>query len=1061
MLKKSSLATSALAVLLIAGCETPGKPNFEVEQRFEFPLLQPKQFYFLGGSDAFIDTTANKTDTLFAVGDNDVVFISFTDSVELGNLDDAIPSIDIDPSTVESEVGRIEVDDFTSTFGSAIGIIEQSAEGMDPTSAEVGNIKPEFSGNGSSSFFDITGQNAPNAADPLVGSSQTITIDLSAGTFNSATIVSGGLLIDFANNLGFNIASLTAQLVTDADANPADLGSVLQFTNISHGTDVSGIISFNEGDVLQTDLQIRIDLTWDLQNYQVNALNSLDVTASEENLVVSEANAEVPAQALTPTTPDIVISDPGFISATLGSNNQSVNQLVITVQNGTQLPLTNAAFDNFPTLTLKNSNGDVLDVAKEIRPANPIGNALNAGETAEVTFDLANEVLTKNLSFELDMGTLGSSGGTISVANTDAISITATTSALEVSIANAIIDPQTGIELSDESAIDGDFARAEVADGALNLIFSNTLSIPMTIETLVISNKNAFVTKNTSRYIAAGTEIGSLSNIVIPSNSTKTESIDLAGVAIGDEIVFVATASSDGSNGVTTSLAESDEITIDVTGSMSVNEAEAKLKPQDFSSTDVITIDKENFEFADASHYVKLKSGELVIDNLINGLDVNLDTLTISVPAIKDLDGNPLLIGFYGETQHGTIYPKIARKENGTRAPVVVDLTGYTLVAPNNEVAYDVYGKTEDTNNSTEPFRVIKSTDKVSATLNINSLEIEEAFGKVVKKEILLGDDDASNGLDILDLRNDNEAEVIENDGLDDISEKLENLQLTGASLSIQYTTNIGARAQVVMAIAGEDKDGNLVYLQGKNDFAVVDSDRSDLLYDGGVYLPNENLVKFSFGTNATQPVNSYDGSITFNSTNSNVDEFLSKLPGKIRTLGFAVVNPDDAPSTFIANPIEFKTELSIDIPLSITTSGDGISVTEDIGEVDIFGNVPSEDDKLNLTELKMKFNYDNGLPLGINLAFEFFDENSDTLQIDYQPILIEAAPIDANGFTTGGNEGSAELIFNNATQLNQIKSMHLKLQVETSQRENVRIRTTDYISVGISASSTGNFKQN
>jgi hypothetical protein len=1058
------LTLALIAIIAVISCETPNKPDFQVEQKFEFPLLQPKQFYFLGGSDAFIDTTQGKTDTLFAVGDDNVVLISFTDSVEIGDLDDAIPSIDVDPSTVESEVGVIEVDDFSSTFGSAIGVIEQSPESVDDTQAEIGNVEPEFSGSGASSFEEITGQAPPAIAAVIPASDNIITIDLAAGSFVSATIVSGGLAVEFTNNLGFTIANLNAQLISDSDASALDLGTPLVFTEIAHTNTVSGVIAFSEGDLLQTDLQIRISLDWETQNYIPNNLNDLEVNASESDLVVSQAEAEVPSQALTPDTPDIVISDPGFNSVTLSTNtgtNNDVNHLVLTVTNNTNIPLTNADFTNFPTLTLRNGNGEILDEVKNLMPDSPTGTAINAGETATVRFNLAGQTLTKTLSYVLDLGTTGSNGGTISVSATDDITITATTTDLEVSVANAVIDPQSDINLSDEASVEGDFVRAEVEAGALTLTFINTLPIPMTLESLSIYNRDAFVAKNTNRYIAAGTEIGNLSNVVIPANSSVVEEVDLTGKAIGDAINFDAVASSSGSNGATVSLTENDEISISVEGSISVNEAEAKLSPQDFSSNDVIEIDKENFVFNSPDHYVKLKAGELVIEELINGLDVGLDTLRITVPAIEDPNGNPLVLGFYGNSQQGTIYPAIQRKENGTRGPVVVNLAGYSIKAPNNEVAYDVFGKTEDTNLSDDPFRTIRSTDKVSATLRINNLEIEEALGKVVRKEILLGEDIAANGTDLLDIRNDDEAEVIENDGLDDISEKLENLQLTGASLSIQYTTNLGAEARVVMAIAGEDADGNLFYLQGKNDYAVVDTDRSDLLFDGGVYLPNENLVKFSFGQNSAVPVNSYSGSISFNSENSNVDEFLSKLPGKIRTLGFATVNPDDENASYIANPLEFKTELSIDIPLSISTSSGPLAVTEDLGEIDFFGDIPGQEDDLTLDELGMKLNYENGLPLAINVQFDFFDENDNTVQVDYQPIILEAAPIDANGFTTSANKGVAELIFSNVTQLKAVTRMNLKLEVETSNRANVRIRTTDFISIGISASSTGSFSQN
>lgn len=1057
MQNKKQLLLGLSAILLISGCEIPEKPNFSVEQRIDLPLLKDKRFYLMGGSDAFIDTTANKIDTIFQATSENVVKVSYTDSVSLGDLNDAIPSIDVDPNTLNSAVGTIEIDDFTADFSSAIGKIEQSPQSADPISAEIGTIKPEFSGSGATSFNDLTGQN-PQAPLTLIAGNKTVNVNINAGSFVSATIQSGGLAIDFDNELGFNVTNLQARLIANSDANPTFIGNTLTLTNINHGTSKSGVITFSENEVLETDIQIELTINWSQQNYQANSVNSLAINMSEDNLVVKQAVAELPAQDLTPSTPDIEINDPGFVSVVLSSTEGDVNNLSITLTNNTNIPLSNRTFTGFPTITLVNSKNETLDGTKEMRPATPSGSFLGSNETATVVFNLSGKELTKVLKYTLDLGTPGSNGQAIAVNSTDAISISATTSDMEVSEANAIIDPQSGIDLSDDATVQGDFVRVDVESGSLNLTFVNDMDIDMVIELLKVTNKNAFVTKNTGRYVAAGTEIGEINNLTIPANSQAVGVIDLTGKAISDAIDFQATASSPGSNGLTAQLTEFDEIGINLVGSIAVQSATARLKPQTFSTSDSIDIDKDNFVFTDASHGIVLKAGELRIDDLGNGLDVDLDTLSITIYSIVDPTGNPLKLSFQGDVQSGTVYPKITRKmAPGSAAPVVINLAGYSIKAINNVVKYEVYGKTEDSRLSSDPFRVISSTDEVTATISISGLEIQSALGKIIPRDVVLGkgDDVASNGKGIVDISNDNEAEVIDNESLGDLGDRLQNLNVHGAELAIHYTTNLGVKANVYMIIAGVKSDGTYLFLQGTNENAVLPTDDTSKMYYNGAPLAKSNMLKFSFGSNTLSSVGTTSGSVVFNETNSNVDEFLSLLPGTLRTLGLVVINPDDEPESYLENPILFETEMSFGIPMSISGS---LEINEDFNDTDL-SIIPGSDNTVVINDMTLAIRYENRFPLSVDLGFTFFDNDSKPVQVDYQPLSVKPAPVDANGFTTGPNSDSAVLRFTNASQLNKVKRMELKLSAETTDGARINLRTSDYFQLGINASTTGTTK--
>lgn len=114
--------------VLITSCETPGTPDFTLEHRVSSPLLAEKSFQFIGGSNAMIDTTSADLDSLFAIDPDGLVSLSQEFELNLGSFDDAIPAIDVDPSSFESSIGEISIDDFTASFGAEVGVLKQNAQ---------------------------------------------------------------------------------------------------------------------------------------------------------------------------------------------------------------------------------------------------------------------------------------------------------------------------------------------------------------------------------------------------------------------------------------------------------------------------------------------------------------------------------------------------------------------------------------------------------------------------------------------------------------------------------------------------------------------------------------------------------------------------------------------------------------------------------------------------------------------------------------------------------------------------------------------------------------------
>src|SRR5690554_5964783 len=224
MYKNKLLILWLLVGVLITGCEFPSKPNFKTAQKVEAPLLYNRTFQFLGGSDALIDTTSGNMDSLFTIGEDDFILIVKEQDFDFGDLNEAIPELNVDPTDFESEVGDISLESFSSD--------------------ENGNL-------GTADFAGLTGFN-PNdypAGTPILAGQTAVPVNINIGEetdyFVSAVIKNGGLEISVQNNLGFNITQVDVVLKCGDNA----IGSV-PMLDVNHGQTSSEIIGFNEGDEL-------------------------------------------------------------------------------------------------------------------------------------------------------------------------------------------------------------------------------------------------------------------------------------------------------------------------------------------------------------------------------------------------------------------------------------------------------------------------------------------------------------------------------------------------------------------------------------------------------------------------------------------------------------------------------------------------------------------------------------------------------------------------------------------------------------------------------------------
>ncbi len=488
---------------------------------------------------------------------------------------------------------------------------------------------------------------------------------------------------------------------------------------------------------------------------------------------------------------------------------------------------------------------------------------------------------------------------------------------------------------------------------------------------------------------------------------------------------------------------------------LTASEVEAAVTEQDFSTASVTTFDATEFQFTSDDHFVQLESGIIELGEIQNSLDLSVETLIISFPGIRATENiaDSLRLEYSGATE-------ISRK--GSAPAREIDLAGYYIFANGNQINYNIQAVTENTQDAPvgDQTRVINESDSVSSSVAINNLKISRAFGEIQSQTVLLGDDDPSNGTtllgnDIVDAYNETEVSLTEIDGLDDLSSEIDGIEFAGASLSIAYTSNIGVPTTIYAAIVGVDGEGEEIFLTGTNgsDKVVRATDPIDGIYANGVQLRANQLIKFQLDPSPDGSV--INSSVTFDDGNTNVLDFLNNLPSEIRFVGKSVINQSNGEAT-IATPLEFDPSILVDLPIYFSAASATYETMVDGSGLDI---LPKEGDRRDVTSGELVITYDNGLPLGFMLNFDFFDDLGNSLTTvplpGDTPVQLSAASVDVlSRFVTNSEEGQI-IISLNDTQLDRLSrtdSVAISATLDTFTQEAVKIRDTDSITISISA---------
>lgn len=419
-----SKVVGVCALFLLIACERPDSPDFSLVHKVQVPIATKITYQFLGGSESLIDTTAEDYNALFTTatsGSNQgLVSLSKQESFEFGNLDDALPEVDVSPTGIDAEVGEITLTDFSSG-----GIV------------------------GSASFNTVTGLNPGSypagVSIPAGNTPAPVNIPFDTDYFERAVIKSGGVELSFTNNLGFTIDQL--DLTLNAGANALDSRSI---NSVADGQTIAWPISFTEGEVLE-DLNIDFTASW-LAQPMSGTPENLEVNDIAGNaLIASEVTAVLDAQEFTSSGTSIVDNSHfSFTSADHYIELRSGKLRLFDIVNQTDLDISNLQI-SFPDIrTAPYTPADSLVLSIQV-PRNSFNGTEETVDLSGVRiYAEGNEVDYHILGTTEDMKAGGLPAGTIK--ETDNIIATVALDNLEVSVAHGVIAPRSVLLNNDEAS---------------------------------------------------------------------------------------------------------------------------------------------------------------------------------------------------------------------------------------------------------------------------------------------------------------------------------------------------------------------------------------------------------------------------------------------------------------------------------------------------------------------------------------------------------------------------------------------------------------------------------
>lgn len=358
-------------------------------------------------------------------------------------------------------------------------------------------------------------------------------------------------------------------------------------------------------------------------------------------------------------------------------------------------------------------------------------------------------------------------------------------------------------------------------------------------------------------------------------------------------------------------------------------------------------------------------------------------TVTLNIPDAK-LDGVPFSV-----TSTLPAYSGMGDVPTFANPGAAVDLTNYIITLPNDSLYFE-YDIIDDEGNELGPPN--------GSVVNITNL-------RFVYMQGYLGQANYPGGRD-----------TIEVDFFDNYLEGDVSFLDPTITMTLTNTFGVPALAEVA-ALEVIDLDGNVIPITGQ---AVTDGFRFNF-----PLVPGDTAIT----------------TFVFDTTNSNLAEVLSARPVALDYEINAIINPDADESIlgFLTDTSAYSARVDVEIPLVGSANDFTVRDTFPIDVMGRFEQVEGVDFRLTTR---------NGLPLGIVLEGTFIDAMGNVLAdlTDGELRLLQAAPIDPDGYSTGTADKINDITFEGA-RLDAIRNANrlvITLDISSTNEGMPFVRITD-----------------
>jgi hypothetical protein len=187
----------------------------------------------------------------------------------------------------------------------------------------------------------------------------------------------------------------------------------------------------------------------------------------------------------------------------------------------------------------------------------------------------------------------------------------------------------------------------------------------------------------------------------------------------------------------------------------------------------------------------------------------------------------------------------------------------------------------------------------------------------------------------------------------------------------------------------------------------------------------------------SSQPITPSNSSITFDETNSNIDELIESKPETIDFSFELITNPNqDNSEGFLYSDYGLKTNLEIGIPLSISASEIVIKDTLDVS----INNVE------DINEGSFTLLAKNKYPLDAEVIINLLDGNGTVLESLESEQIVQASDVDINGKSIAAKTSELSYPFESISQsLNTAEKIAFEVKLNTQADEQFVTLYSDY----------------